>query len=175
MRISTDLLFRWLRAAPSGIPDGVSHDLQIPNALMPVVEVPGPLRDVLALVGTDVQRESFAFSLLTNVAASQAEASIRVCTFGRGLWLVNFSLVLHTDFTAAPGTNSGGAVLITDGRANSRRLARLPSIANAAQAVQMTYRLLFADNLWFFELLTGATGVGQTLSASVDGSGVRLN
>lgn len=150
------------------------QDIEVPTAIIPVVHLPGPFRNPTTIVITDVQRESFLLQAQATKAASQAETSNVICTFGRGLWRISLLLHHHADFTSAPGA-VGAELFPTNPAGAGQLIARLFNIANAVLRDQVDSLYLFPEDSWAFNLRQGATGVGQTMFSSVEAICLRMN
>ncbi|HEX9415045.1 MAG TPA: hypothetical protein VF916_16195, partial [Ktedonobacterales bacterium] len=117
MKLSTDLLSRWLGAlgskAESGSQRQGTNDLQIPGTISPVIHVPGVLATSQAPASSTTIRDSAQVRNTSFVPASTAAATNALITVGRGSWRISgtlFSVASFTDFT----TSLGGIVQLVD-------------------------------------------------------------
>lgn len=163
MKLTSELLQRFGRFAPTSELDGTEGLLDIPSGLLPIITIPLPQRRFGAFSVTLPQRDSFLTGQTLGLDASAAAATQSICTFATGLWDILITMTYLANFTQASGAaaSPAGSVSITDGTD-----APILIGAHAVNGVSIlqTLRLLMMipENTWLIRLALAATGVAQT-------------
>lgn len=175
MRFSSDLLYRWVRSTGRGDGAPASQDLELPEAILPIVSLPGPISKFSGFNSSGVQRESFVASATIAQAASAGAATNRVGTLGRGLWdvsIIGSMVASYTQvFTAAPEV----LLQLQDSDGSNTGILRFYAVLNVPQFFAIRFLLLVAEDGWFFFLDHAATGVGETQASNATMIANRLN
>lgn len=177
MKLTTDLLSRWLGALGSKAESGSqrigTNDLVIPGTISPVIHVPGPLATSMAPAAATVVRDSACVRATAFVPQNTAAASNTFLTLGRGTWRLQgtlFCVASFADFT----TSLGGIVQLVDPvSASAGHLANLP-IHTTLSSIFFSYEVTLPVDGWIVQHVAGTTGAVQTLVTGVAFNATRL-
>lgn len=176
MRFATDLLYRFIRSQASGNAQPDEVEVELPPVILPVAMIPGPLATLRTQVGATIQRDSLAFEMDNVLGASSVAIDSLVVTLGRGMWRLMISHHHHADFTSVPSTATRGTTLLLQDPASENIIIhRFPNIANVLMAKTLDFIVVFPTDTWELHLISGPTGVGQTMQSNADGLALRLN
>lgn len=173
MRLSSDLLLRWIRSHPGGEVAPDEAQIEVPPLIIPVVQIPGPLLNFVVPLSTVNQRESFIFSTTRAQGASAAQVTDNVARFGRGLWRIIVTLFHRGDFNGA--NDAVGASLALESATVGINILRAAPTATVVFSRTLDVTLVFPVDDVLLRLTAGATGVGQAQFVAAEGFGLRLH
>jgi len=174
VRLATPLLFDLARGVDVQQIGAVESTLELPPAVLPIVELPLAQLPTVSFNVLDPQRASF-FQHAALIRTNQVDSTVTICTFGAGLWYLFLSLWFVSNFDAFTAAGNGARILLGDSTAALRPLLQMePVIAGGPHVQDILLRALFPDDGWVLQLNVFTTGVGQTSHAKASVTAAKL-
>lgn len=166
MRIPTSLLPSLALASPNGAAVAITdQELEVPPGILPIMQAVHPQSKTFpTFVTTDLQRESFFFTANV-IHTSAALSDDRLCTFGKGLWDLEFSMWMVTNFSDFLAIAQGCRLSMGHDFGNTLVLMEFEPVTNVVQIQTTRRRMLLADDGWLVQFRVAAAGVSETIHA----------
>lgn len=168
MRISSDLLYRFVRSIGTGDAEPDLQLIEIPAVLLPTIQVVSPFSNQAGFVTTDNQRRSFVAQQQVLSAASAGITAMTIATFGRGMWDLSFHVTWCASYTQLFTTDPEGHIELLDPLSGVRQLMAFIAVANVPQLRTSRFIAHFPEDGWALRVRNFATGVGETQALVAD-------